>query len=57
MPVNISELTTDVTVEHDGDGDGQAAQSKPWDRLAHWRTLEERAAADAARSCAKGFDD
>lgn len=56
MAVNVSELTTDVTVDRDGGGQ-QAADQKPWDRLAQWRTLEERAAADDARTCARGFDD
>jgi len=57
MPVNVSELTTDVTVEHDDGGGTQSAGQRPWDQLAQWRTLDERAAADSARTCAKGFDD
>lgn len=57
MPVNVSELTTDVSVEQDGGGGEQSAEQRPWDRLAQWRTLRERAAADAARTRAEGFDD
>jgi hypothetical protein len=56
MAVHVDELTTDVQAVDDT-APAQQAEERPWDRLAKFLAARARAAEDAARTRAEGFDD
>jgi hypothetical protein len=57
MTVHVDELTSEVTPETAPALPSGPAPATVWQEQARLRALRERAARDAARTCAEAYDD
>jgi hypothetical protein len=57
MSVHVDELTSEVTADAAPAPPPASAPPTVWQEQARLRALRERAARDAARTCAEAYDD